>query len=57
MDEMLADSLETMADLDKGLKIIVRARGASSSTGDRTSSGYVQFIRAGFSGVVTKGSL
>ena len=27
MDEMLADGLESMADLDKGLKIVIRARG------------------------------
>ena len=58
MDEMLADGLEIMADLDKGLQIIIRARGdVTSATRASERIVYVQFICAGFSGLVTKGSL
>ena len=57
MNEIPAYGLESMADLDKGLRIIVRTRGHASATSVRTSSGYVQFIRAGFSSLVTEGRL
>jgi hypothetical protein len=57
MNEIPTDGLENMAELDKGLRIIVRARGPASATSVRTSSWYVQFIGAGFSGLVAKGRL
>ncbi|SRR6266702_745694 len=57
MDEILADGLENMAEPDKGLWIIVGARGPVSATSVRTWSSYVQTIRARFSGLVTKGRL
>ena len=57
MSEIPADGLKIMAELDKGLRIIVGAGGQASASSVRTSSSYLQFIRAGFSSLVTKGRL
>lgn len=57
MNEILADGLENMAELDKGFGIIVRAKGPVSATSGPTSSCYVQFIGAGFSSLVTESRL
>ena len=57
MSEIPADGLKIMAELDKGLRIIVGAGGQASASSVRTSSSYLQFIRARFSSLVTKGRL
>lgn len=57
MNEIPADGLEIMAELNKGLRIIEGTRGQASATSVRTSSSYVQSIRAGFSSLVTKSRL
>ena len=57
MDEIHTDGLENTAEFDKGLWIIVGARGPASATSVRTWTGSAQFIRARFSGLVTKGRL